>query len=85
MIEDPNLDTSTKKEVLSLENLITSLDLSNGQMRGLRFFVPHAHRGIIFRELAKSSLVYATFLLRNSFWKLAKQMHEEVCCKCLCL
>jgi hypothetical protein len=78
MIEDPNLDSPTKKEVLSLDNLIASLDLGSGQSRGLRFFIPHAYRGVIFRELAKSSLVYATFLLRNSFWKLAKKMHSEV-------
>jgi hypothetical protein len=78
MIDDPNLDSPTKKEIMNLDNLITLLDLSKGQERGLRFFIPHAHRSVICREEAKSTLVYATFLLRNSFWKLAKKMHSEV-------
>lgn len=81
MIEDQNLEGSTEKEVISnVDNLIASLngDFGNGQKRGLKFFIPHTHRGVAFRESAKSILVYATFLMRNTYWHLAKQMHKQV-------
>lgn len=82
MIEDPNLDELTQKEVTkNVDNLINMLDIgkiSRGKRLGLKFFIPHAHRGVAFREYAKDHLVYATYLVRNAYWNLAKKMHEKV-------
>jgi hypothetical protein len=81
MLEDPNIEKTPQKEVISdLDTLFSSLnqELSSGQRRGLRFLVPHAHRSVAFRETAKDYLVYATFLLRNSYWQLAREMHKQV-------
>lgn len=81
MVNDPNLENPSEKENVSVATLISSLDqeLSKAQVLGLRFLIPHAHRGVSFREAAKDILVYAFYLIRNSFWHLAKQMHKEVC------
>lgn len=71
MLDDPNLINSEHREIIdNLDNLITSLnvEMTKGKKLGLKFFIPHAHRGVSFREAAKNTLVYATFLLRNSYW-----------------
>jgi hypothetical protein len=81
-MEDQNLNKSTQREVINdIDNLIDKLDIgeiSRGKRLCLKFFIPHAHRGVAFREVAKNYLVNATFMVRNAYWNLAKQMHKKV-------